>query len=154
MPTETSPRGAGSSRPAVPAGLRREPARTASGPGRALIALYGLFALAASARAGVQIIRDFHQAPLAFTLSAFSAVVYVVATVALARGRGIARVVAWVTVSTELLGVLSVGTISILRPDDFPRATVWSGFGQGYGYVPLLLPILGLIWLWRTRPAG
>jgi hypothetical protein len=113
-----------------------------------------LFALAASARAGVQIIRDFHQAPLAFTLSAFSAVVYVVATVALARGRGIARVVAWVTVSTELLGVLSVGTISILRPDDFPRATVWSGFGQGYGYVPLLLPILGLIWLWRTRPAG
>ena len=52
------------------------------------------------------------------------------------------------------LGVLSVGTISILRPDDFPRATVWSGFGQGYGYVPLLLPILGLIWLWRTRPAG
>jgi len=27
---------------------------------------------------------------------------------------------------------------------------VWSGFGQGYGYVPLVLPFLGLLWLWRT----
>jgi len=134
--------------------VRGEPARTGSGPGRALVAVYGLFALAASARAGVQISRNFQEAPVAYALSAFSAVVYLVATVALARGRGLARAVAWVTISTELLGVLAVGTFSILRPEDFPRATVWSGYGQGYGYVPLVLPILGLIWLWRTRRAG
>jgi hypothetical protein len=31
----------------------------------------------------------------------------------------------------------------------FPDATVWSDFGQGYGYVPLILPIVGLWWLLR-----
>jgi hypothetical protein len=28
---------------------------------------------------------------------------------------------------------------------------VWSGFGAGYGYVPLVLPFLGLWWLWHGR---
>ncbi len=50
----------------------------------------------------------------------------------------------------ELVGVLVVGTVSYLAPSDFPDRTVWSHFGAGYGYVPLLLPILGLLWL-RTR---
>ena len=33
----------------------------------------------------------------------------------------------------------------------FPDATVWSSYGGGYGYVPLVLPVLGLLWLRRTR---
>ena len=53
--------------------------------------------------------------------------------------------------AVELVGVLVVGTLSVLDAGDFPDETVWSGFGQGYGYVPLVLPFLGLAWLWRTR---
>lgn len=122
------------------------------GPGRALIAVYALFALAATARATVQLIRDVSEAPLAYGLSALAAVVYVVATVALAHNGPRARVVAWVTCSFELVGVLTVGTLSLVVPEAFPRATVWSGFGAGYWYVPLVLPVLGLIYLARTRP--
>ena len=33
----------------------------------------------------------------------------------------------------------------------FNEATVWSHFGQGYGYIPLILPFLGLFWLLRHR---
>lgn len=127
-----------------------EPRPTASGPGRVLVAVYAVFALAATSRAAVQIATDFAEAPLAYALSAFSAVVYVVATIALARrGRG-ARRLALVTITIELIGVLVVGTASLLAPDDFPRATVWSGYGSGYGFVPLVLPIVGLWWLRRT----
>ncbi len=56
--------------------------------------------------------------------------------------------------SVELAGVLAIGTVSLVRPEDFPRATVWSGYGSGYGFVPLVLPVIGLWWLWRTGRAG
>lgn len=127
------------------------PARTRSGPGRVIVGLYAVFALAASARAAVQIATRFHEAPLAYLLSAFSAAVYVVAAVALALGGPVARRVAWWTCGIELAGVVVVGTFSLLDPAAFPDETVWSGFGRGYLFVPLVLPIVGLLWLRRTR---
>jgi hypothetical protein len=128
------------------------PRRTNRGAGRALIAVYGLFAIAATSRAVVQIITDFHEAPLAYVLSAFAALVYIVATFTLGRGTPRARRIALVAVIIELVGVLTVGTLSLLDPAAFPRATVWSVYGIGYGFVPFVLPILGLLWLYRTRP--
>jgi hypothetical protein len=120
------------------------------GFGRILVGVYGLFALSAGARAGVQIANRFHEAPLAYTLSAVAALVYLVATVALARSTPAARRVAVASCAFELLGVLTVGTASLLDPDAFPHATVWSGYGIGYGFVPLVLPVVGLWWLRRT----
>ena len=124
---------------------------TRSGPGKVLVAVYGVFALAACTRAGVQIATRFDEAPLAYLLSALAGVIYVVATIMLARGTRMSRKVATVAIVVELVGVLTVGTLSVLDPEAFPRATVWSVYGIGYGFVPLLLPILGLWWLWATR---
>lgn len=121
-----------------------------SGPGRALTAVYGIFALSASARAGYQLVSHFDRAPLAYGLSAFSAVVYIVATVCLAIANRSAHRIALVSVLIELVGVIAVGIFSLVRPELFPEATVWSGFGIGYGFVPLVLPILGLLWLVRV----
>jgi hypothetical protein len=138
-------------RPATsPAESAEGPRPTASGPGRVLVAVYAVFALAATSRAGFQLVTDFSRAPLAYVLSAFSAVVYVVATLALAGRGSSARRLAVAACSIELAGVLAVGTASIVAPEDFPRATVWSGYGSGYGFVPLVLPMIGLWWLRRT----
>jgi hypothetical protein len=123
---------------------------TASGFGRALITVYGVFALAATARAGVQIGTKFHEAPLAYLLSAFSGVVYLLATVALARGGAGWHRVATIACSVELAGVLAIGTMSWVQPKDFAHPTVWSGYGSGYGFIPLVLPMVGLWWLRRT----
>ena len=125
---------------------------TRSGPGKVLVAVYGVFALAACARAGVQIATRYDEAPLAYLLSALAGAIYVVATITLARGTRTSRRVATVAILVELVGVLTVGLLSILDRAAFPRATVWSDFGSGYGFVPLVLPILGLWWLWATRP--
>ncbi|MGB3444383.1 MAG: hypothetical protein WBA97_37060 [Actinophytocola sp.] len=125
--------------------------RTRSGPGRLLIAVYAIFALAATARSAVQLGTHFSRAPLAYLLSAFAAVVYIVATVCLARGNRASRRIATVSILVELAGVLVVGTLSLAVPHLFPDATVWSDFGQGYGYVPVVLPLLGLWWLRTTR---
>jgi hypothetical protein len=124
--------------------------RTRSGPGRLLIAVYAVFALAATARSAVQIATKFDQAPLAYLLSAFAAVVYIVATVCLTRGNRTSRRVATVSIVVELIGVLVIGTLSLVDAQAFPDATVWSGYGRGYGFVPLVLPVLGLWWLRRT----
>ncbi|GAA3753618.1 membrane protein [Plantactinospora mayteni] len=132
----------------------RLPRRVNSGPGRALVAVYILFAIAASCRAGVQIVTKFDEAPVAYLLSALAAVIYIVATVGLARGDRAGRRTALVCCTVELVGVLSVGALSLLDPALFPDDTVWSDFGGGYGYIPLVLPVLGLLWLRRTRPAA
>lgn len=129
------------------------PRPTGVGPGRVLIAVYAFFALASGARAGWQLATRFDEAPVAYLLSAAAAAIYLVAAVALAVQRRNARTVATICCTVELVGVLTVGTVSLLLPDAFPRATVWSSYGIGYGFVPLILPILGLLWLWRTRAA-
>lgn len=123
---------------------------TRSGPGRLLIAVYAVFALSATARSAVQIGTQFHTAPLAYVLSAFAAVVYILATVCLSRASRTSRRIATISCSVELVGVLAIGTASAIFPSAFPDATVWSLFGMGYGYVPVLLPILGLWWIHKT----
>jgi hypothetical protein len=130
-----------------PAEPETDPEATAAGPGRVLVALYALFALAAGARAGVQLATQYSEAPVAYLLSAVAAVVYLVATIGLVRGGRGGRRMATLACSVELAGVLVVGTLSLTDSAAFPDATVWSGYGRGYGFVPLVLPVLGLLWL-------
>jgi len=101
----------------------------------------------------VQIATKFSNAPVAYVLSALAGVVYILATVTLAIGSPAARRIAVVSCSVELAGVLAVGTWSIADPASFPDATVWSDYGSGYGFVPLVLPVFGLLWLrhWTRR---
>ncbi|MFJ4028096.1 hypothetical protein ACIPWF_12040 [Paenarthrobacter sp. NPDC089989] len=124
-----------------------------TGPGRLLIAVYAVFALSATARAGYQIATKFSEAPLAHILSAFAALVYIVATISLAKPGRTWFKVSLTAVLVELVGVLVVGAVSLFDPVAFPHDTVWSLFGRGYGFVPLVLPVLGLLWLNRRRPS-
>src|SRR3954447_1855227 len=135
--------------------------RAGSGVGRVLVAVYAILALAATGRSVFQIIDRFGEAPIAFLLSALAGVIYIVATIALGARL---RTLALVTISIELLGVLVVGTLSLLAPavlglnslDPFGRdSTVWSAYGAGYLLVPLVIPVLGLLYLRSaaSRPA-
>ncbi|MFC8680838.1 hypothetical protein ACFT30_04900 [Microbacterium ureisolvens] len=126
-----------------------------TGIGRVLVIVYAIMALGATGRSFVQIVERFDEAPLAYTLSAVSAVVYIVATLALVfAGRRGWYVVAWVAIVFELVGVLVIGTLSLVLPELFAHPTVWSWFGMGYLFVPLVLPFLGLWWLATHRPAA
>lgn len=125
---------------------------TSQGPGRALVSVYGVLALAACARGGFQVTTKFHEAPLSYSLALFAGVVYVVATFALATNR---RWLAWPAVLTEMAGVLVVGTLSFVAPGLFRlHASVWSWFGVEYLLVPLVLPFLGVSWLRRSGRAA
>lgn len=132
----------------------------ASGIGRVLVAVYAVLAIAATGRSVFQIIDRFEEAPIAFSLSAAAAVVYLVATLALALRLDL---LAWLTIGFEFVGVIVIGTVSVVAPhvlglasiDPFGReATVWSVYGAGYLFVPLVLPVLGMLWLRRSRRGG
>ncbi len=121
-----------------------------SGIGRVLVVVYGILALGATGRSFVQVVGKFHEAPIAYSLSAVAAVVYIVATVALIAPGPVWYRVAWITITFELVGVLTVGTLSLTHPDLFAHPSVWSFFGIGYLFIPVVLPVLGMIWL-RSR---
>ena len=127
------------------------PVSRASSWGRVLIFTYAVFAVAATGRSGYQLATRAGDAPFPYALSAVAAVVYVFATLGLAREGDRWRAVAWAACATELAGVLVVGTMSLLDEELFPDDTVWSAYGAGYGFLPLALPFAGLAWLWHTR---
>ena len=137
-------------------GRRGGPRRTdrkSTGFGRLLIVVYWVFSLSAGVRSLYQLATEFSAAPLAILLSTLSAAIYVLATVALSKTGARWHRVATLAVGAELVGVLGVGLLSVLHSDLFKKASVWSEFGAGYGYIPLVLPVVGLAWLWRTRPS-
>jgi hypothetical protein len=134
------------------AGTKRGPAKIGTGPGRLLLWLYGTFTVAALSRSIVQISMKFHHAPLAYSLSLVAGVVYAVILTALIKGGESARRLAVVCCSLELLGVLVVGTMTIVDASAFADATVWSYYGAGYVLLPLALPVSGLVWLRRSAP--
>jgi len=125
-----------------------------TGIGRVLVIVYAVMALAATGRSFVQIVRKFDEAPLAYSLSTLAAVVYIVATLGLIlAGRRGWYTVAWVAIVFELIGVVTVGVLSLVLPELFQHDSVWSMFGRGYLFIPLVLPIFGIWWLRTHKPA-
>ncbi|MER8040994.1 hypothetical protein ACWEP8_29075 [Streptomyces hydrogenans] len=127
--------------------------RLVTGPGMLLVWLYGVMSVGAASRSVYEISAKFDEAPLAYTLSAVAAVVYVFITYTLVRGGETARRAALVCCAAELAGVLVVGTWTLVAPSAFPDSTVWSQFGYGYVFIPVLLPLSGIWWLRRSRTA-
>ena len=125
----------------TPAGLQH-------GFGRVVVAVYAVFALSASVRSLYQLATKASEAPLAYALSALAGVIYILATFALATNR---RGLAAAAIIFELVGVLVVGLMTVVDVALFPDATVWSDFGAGYGFVPLVLPFVGLAWVLKSR---
>lgn len=125
--------------------------RLVSGPGLLLVWLYGVMVVGAVSRSAFQISTEFDRAPLAYSLSAAAALAYAFITYSLVRGGETARKAALACCAVELAGVLAVGAWTLVRPEAFPDSTVWSQFGRGYLFIPVILPITGMLWLRRNR---
>lgn len=130
---------------------RPDRTRLIGGPGLLLVWLYGVMVVGAVSRSAYQIATEFDRAPLAYSLSAAAGVVYGFITYTLVRGGETARRAALVCCAAELAGVLTVGTWTLVEPSAFPDATVWSDYGMGYLFIPVLLPLTAIYWLRRAR---
>ncbi|MFF7973187.1 hypothetical protein [Streptomyces sp. NPDC007905] len=133
--------------------VEEKPTRLISGPGMLLVWFYGVMVVGAVSRSAYQIATDFDRAPLAYSLSAVAGVVYGFITYTLIRGGETARRAGLVCCAAELAGVLIVGTWTLVDRSAFPDATVWSDYGMGYVFIPVLLPLSALYWLRKSRSA-
>jgi hypothetical protein len=131
---------------------------TSHGPGRLLVAVYAVLAIGATVRSLYEVATKFSAAPVSYALSLTAAVIYVVITVCLVRGTPRARAIAQTGMWIELVGVLVVGTLSIVRKDLFLNpetgkavSSVWYWYGRDYLFIPLVLPILGLRFIRRSQ---
>ncbi|MFH8341539.1 hypothetical protein [Streptomyces sp. AM6-12] len=134
--------------------VEEKPARLISGPGMLLVWFYGVMVVGAVSRSAFQIATDFGRAPLAYSLSAVAGLVYAFITYTLVRGGETARRAALVCCGVELAGVLLVGTWTVVDSSAFPDATVWSDYGMGYVFIPVLLPVSAMYWLRKARSQG
>ena len=91
------------------------------------------------------------EAPLAYGLSGVAVAAYLLIAVALRQRSRRWRQILWLACSAELAGVLGVGSATLMRPGAFADQTVWSHYGEGYGYLPLALPMLTLALLAHDR---
>lgn len=121
-----------------------------TGVSRVLVFAYGVLGISAGVRAIYQDITKWSEAPLAYTLTTIAALIYVIACVGFGRRSPQAWRVTFAICVFELVGVVIVGLLTIIERSWFPSSTVWSTFGIGYGFTPLILPALGIWWL--TRP--
>jgi len=126
-------------------------AKTARGASDVLGFFYGLWAFSALGRSSWEYL--FKQNVRTYVpahLSTFVGLLYIFIIIGLHR-----RTPRWWWITlglliAELAGVLIVGTIDVIwRP--FPYATVWSNFGIGYFFMPLLLPFVGLWYMLRKQ---
>ncbi|MDI3420270.1 hypothetical protein [Streptomyces luteolus] len=131
--------------------MAAERTRLIKGPGLLLVWLYGVMVVGALSRSVYQISTEFDRAPLAYSLSLLAALVYAFITYTLVRGGETARRAALACCAAELVGVVVVGAWTLVEPSAFPDATVWSDFGMGYLFIPVLLPVTALFWLRRSR---
>src|SRR5699024_5597824 len=138
-----------------------EPADRTKGVGRIIVMVYAILALAASWSSGFQILTELDHAPVAVLLYPPSGLVCPLGPTRLPLYRVTYGPVTagpsplahcHAAVWFELIGVIVIGIWSLIAPQFFPEPTVWSTFGIGYGFIPLVLPIIGLYWLHRHRP--
>jgi hypothetical protein len=118
----------------------------------ALLAAYSILAFAAVGRSTYELIFKFNEAPVAYLLSTFAAIVYVVGAWAIWSGTRRAIMIGRISCTFEMIGVLVVGTLTTFGSSLITVDTVWSYYGRDYGWLPLVIPGLALWWLYSQHP--
>lgn len=122
------------------------------GLGRIVLAVYWIFGLVTSAIAVVDLVNHGQGALGPRFVSLLGGLVYLVAAAALTHNGRRMRVVGWSCVVVELLGPIIVGLVGLGIPEVSGARSVWADFGADFWYLPIAIPVVGLVWLWWSDP--
>jgi hypothetical protein len=115
--------------------------------GKIIAVTYPFFSLATGARAIYQLIFPPNAADLRGPiLTGVASLIYLIAALLFVYRKPWTWWLAVILLTFESLGVLTVGTISLIHPN-FIGQTAWQDYGMDYFFIPLIQPFLGLIWL-------
>lgn len=122
------------------------------GLGRLVMAAFWLFGAWVTINAVVDVLH-WNSGPIGPVLVALVAgLVYLLAALALTHNGRRMRMIGWASVSVEAIGPVLVGVLGVGVPQLSDPRSPWGAFGADYWYIPLVLPVVGLVWLWWSNP--
>ena len=77
---------------------------------------------------------------------------YLVAATALTHNGRRMRVVGWVTIALSIAIPIILWVASLGLDELNSARSAWTGLGADFSYLPLVVSIIGLIWMWRSNP--
>lgn len=122
------------------------------GLGRLVMAAFWLFGAWVTTNAVIDALH-WDSGPIGPVVVALVAgIVYLVAALALTHNGRRMRRLGWAAVAVEALGPVLVGLLGMGVPALSDPRSPWGAFGADYWYIPLVLPVIGLVWLWWSNP--
>lgn len=85
-------------------------------------------------------------------VSVLAGVVYLVAALGITHNGRRMRIIGWAAMVVCAVGPLLVGLLGLGIPELWATRSTWSAFGAHYSFIPLVLPVIGLVWLWWSNP--
>lgn len=123
------------------------------GLGRLVMALFWVFGVIVTLISVKNLAGD-SEAPLGPRFVALLAsAVYVIAAVGLTHNGRRMRVIAWASLVISLVGPLIVGVGALGLPSEYSLSfSPWAQFGTTYWGLPLVIPLVGMVWMWWSDP--
>ncbi len=77
---------------------------------------------------------------------------YLIAATALTHNGRRMRLVGWATITLSI-AIPVILWVASLGLDELNSArSAWTGFGVDFYYAPLIVSVIGLVWMWRSNP--
>lgn len=130
----------------------RDDRRPSWGLGRIVMVLFWLFGLLTAVPALVALIRATDTPIGPRLIAVLAGLVYLVIAVGITHNGRKMRFIAWAATTVALVGSLITGLFELGTDHAAAVTSAWSRFGADYWYVPLVLPLIGFVWLWRSDP--
>lgn len=122
------------------------------GLGRVVMALFWVFGVWTTVT-GVLDLVHVGEGPLGSAIvSVLAGVVYLVAAVGITHNGRRMRIIGWAAMVVSAVGPILVGLLGLGLPELSATRSPWGAFGGHYFFIPLVLPVIGLVWLWWSNP--
>ncbi len=122
------------------------------GLGRIIIALFWLFGAWIFVTAIVDLFHGQGKPWGPQIVALLAGVDYLVAAVALTHNGRRMRQVGWVTIGLSIAVPIVLWVASLGLEELNSARSAWTGMGVDFYYLPLLVSLIGVVWMWRSNP--
>ncbi len=134
-----------------PSGVKDD-RRPSWGLGRIVMAIFWIFGLLTTVPAVIDLIRDVNSPIGPRLVAVLAGAIYLVIAVGITHNGRKMRLISWAAMIAAFVGPYIMGLFELGVEPVSEVSSAWSHFGAQYWYVPLVLPLVGFVWMWRSNP--
>lgn len=85
-------------------------------------------------------------------LALVAGVVYLLAALALTHNGRRMRIIGWACIGATIAAPILFAVAGVGLPQLAEPRSAWTGFGSDFFYLPLLVSVIGCVWMWYSNP--